>query len=111
VLSHRLSTSAIDNTSNAQTLQNYLTPVQNALRNPSSLLSRSTQAAQQSAQQASQTAANNPQTILNQVRNFDTATLTSAGIVLAEVIGFFTVGEMIGRRQIVGYRGEHGEHH
>ena len=41
----------------------------------------------------------------------DTQTLTSAGVVLAEVVGFFTVGEMIGRLKIVGYRGGHAEHH
>lgn len=28
------------------------------------------------------------------------------GVVSAEVLGFFTVGEIIGRRHIVGYQGE-----
>ena len=30
----------------------------------------------------------------------------SLGVVLAECLGFFTVGEMIGRFKIVGYRGK-----
>ena len=35
-----------------------------------------------------------------------------AGVTAAEVIGFFSVGEIIGRMKIVGYRGEtgHEEH-
>lgn len=39
--------------------------------------------------------------------------MTSAGIIFAEVLGFFTIGEIIGKRKLVGYRGdvEHGEHH
>ncbi|KAI5795394.1 mitochondrial ATP synthase g subunit-domain-containing protein [Peziza echinospora] len=36
----------------------------------------------------------------------DTAALKNTGIIAAEVLGFFTVGEMIGRRKIVGYRGK-----
>jgi F-type H+-transporting ATPase subunit g len=39
--------------------------------------------------------------------------LISAGIISAEVLGFFTIGEMIGKMKIVGYRGdvENGGHH
>jgi len=100
-----------------ETIQSYLTPVQNALRNPSAVLNRTTNQAGQAAQQAgnaaqgtAQQAVNNPEAFLGQLRNFDTAALTTAGVVLAEVIGFFTVGEMIGRFKIIGYRGEHGHH-
>ena len=32
--------------------------------------------------------------------------LVSAGVVGAEVLGFFTVGEMIGKMKLVGYRGD-----
>lgn len=32
--------------------------------------------------------------------------LAAAGVVAAECLGFFTVGEMIGRFKIVGYHGE-----
>jgi hypothetical protein len=35
----------------------------------------------------------------------------AGGVVAAEVLGFFTVGEMIGRMKLVGYHGEAGAHH
>lgn len=39
--------------------------------------------------------------------------LKTGSIVAAELLGFFTVGEMIGKRKVVGYRGkiEHAGHH
>jgi len=52
-----------------------------------------------------------PANILNQVRNISTQQLASVGVIAAEVLGFFTVGTMIGRFKIVGYRGEPAEHH
>jgi F-type H+-transporting ATPase subunit g len=36
---------------------------------------------------------------------------TTAGVVVAEVVGFFSIGEMIGRMKIVGYRSEAVSHH
>lgn len=38
---------------------------------------------------------------------------TQAGVVLAQVIGFFTIGEIIGKMKIVGYKGEvdYSAHH
>jgi F-type H+-transporting ATPase subunit g len=78
------------------TLQSYLSPLQNALRNPSSLMNRG--------QQVAETAAKNPETFLVRLRNMDSATWTQVGIVGAETIGFFSVGEMLGRFKIVGYR-------
>ncbi|KAI7311269.1 hypothetical protein KC315_g12372 [Hortaea werneckii] len=92
-----------------QTVQSYMTPLQNALRNPSSLMSRTGSAAQGTAQQA----VNSPESLLARIRNMDTATLTTVGVVAAETLGFFTVGEMIGRFKVVGYRGDPhgGEHH
>ena len=90
-----------------QTIQAYLQPATKALRNPSGVLS----SAQNTAQGTAQTAANNPQSFLTRLRNFDGETLTTAGIVTAETIGFFTIGEMLGRLKIVGYRGGHSEHH
>ena len=89
------------------TVQGYLTPVRNAISNPSSLMSRTSGAAESTAQ----TVVNNPESLVNRVRNLDSATLVSASIVAAETIGFFCVGEMIGRLKIVGYRGGHSEHH
>ena len=41
----------------------------------------------------------------------DRAQWVSAGVVFAEVLGFFTVGEMVGRMKFVGYRGEVGGGH
>jgi F-type H+-transporting ATPase subunit g len=39
------------------------------------------------------------------------AQMVSAGVIVAEVLGFFTVGEIIGRMKLVGYRGEvHHDH-
>jgi len=47
------------------------------------------------------------------VKNADTATVTKYAVVAAEVIGFFSVGEIIGRMKLVGYRSSrhgHGSH-
>ena len=90
-----------------QTVQSYLTPLTNAVRNPSSLMSQGARAAEST----TQSAVSNPQSFLERVRNMDSATLLAAGIVTAETVGFFCVGEMIGRLKIVGYHGGHGEHH
>ena len=92
-----------------QTVQSYLQPLQNALRNPSSLMNRAGSAAESTAQSA----VNSPETFVTRLRNMDTATLTTVGVVAAECLGFFSVGQMIGRFKIVGYRGDPhgGEHH
>jgi F-type H+-transporting ATPase subunit g len=77
-----------------------LTPLAQAARNPSVLLNRAPSPGQF-----------NPESILNTVRNVDRVQLATAGVVVAEVLGFFTVGEMLGRLKLVGYRGEvHHEH-
>jgi len=96
-----------------QTIQSYLTPVQNALRNPSAFLSRSASTADATAGRIAETATNNPSSFLTRLRELDSATLTTVGVVTAEVIGFFSVGEMLGRFNVVGYRssGHHAEHH
>lgn len=39
-------------------------------------------------------------------RNFSNAQMATVAVVVAECLGFFTVGEMIGRFKLVGYRGE-----
>jgi len=52
-----------------------------------------------------------PQAILQSIRNIGTTQLVTGGVVLAECLGFFTVGEMIGRFKIVGYHGEPASHH
>ena len=53
------------------------------------------------------------QNLLSRVRNATPKELAFVGVTAAEIIGFFTVGEIVGRMHIVGYRGEpahHGDH-
>ena len=72
----------------------------NIARNPQSL-----------SKAAPNTANLTPDAALSSVRNVSRAQLVTAAVVFAEVLGFFTVGEMIGKLKIVGYRGEvHHEH-
>ncbi|KAM0128231.1 hypothetical protein ACHAP3_008452 [Botrytis cinerea] len=52
-----------------------------------------------------------PTGLLEQIRNVSKAQVISGGVIVAEVLGFFTVGEMIGRMKLVGYRGDTGAHH
>ncbi|OAA61540.1 ATP synthase subunit g [Cordyceps fumosorosea ARSEF 2679] len=52
-----------------------------------------------------------PQSIIQQVRGLGAAQLVAGGVVLAECLGFFTVGEMVGRFKLVGYHGEVAAHH
>ncbi|KAL9137687.1 MAG: hypothetical protein Q9175_001105 [Cornicularia normoerica] len=80
--------------------QKYTQSVINAIRNPASLLNHTTDTA----------STVSPEGILSQIRNANMQQLISAGVVGAEVLGFFTVGEMIGRMKLVGYRGD-TEHH
>ncbi|KAH6853605.1 mitochondrial ATP synthase g subunit-domain-containing protein [Chaetomium sp. MPI-CAGE-AT-0009] len=44
----------------------------------------------------------NPQ----QVRNLSRTQVAAGGVLFAECLGFFTVGEMIGRFKLIGYHGE-----
>jgi len=87
--------------------QTYFSPILNTLRHPSALLSS-----------ASSSSASSPETILSRLRNVDRAQMAAGGVILAEVLGFFTAGEMIGKMKVVGYRGDphaheapHGEGH
>merc|ERR1712169_113055 len=76
-------------------------PLINVFRNPRSIGST----------MSSMTSSVNPESLLSTVRNVNSQQLTTAGIVFAQVLGFFTVGEMIGRFKVVGYHGEpHHEH-
>ncbi|KAK6350317.1 hypothetical protein TWF696_006548 [Orbilia brochopaga] len=52
-----------------------------------------------------------PETAWNRAQKISREELTNYAIVAAECVGFFTVGTMIGRRKIVGYRGGVREHH
>ncbi|UKZ75386.1 hypothetical protein TrVFT333_003069 [Trichoderma virens FT-333] len=52
-----------------------------------------------------------PQNLLQQVRSLTPGQLVAGGVIFAETLGFFTVGEMIGRFKLIGYRGETASHH
>ena len=52
-----------------------------------------------------------PESMLNSVRNVNRQQIAAMGIVTAEVLGFFTVGEMIGRMKLVGYSGKEAHGH
>lgn len=53
----------------------------------------------------------NGQQMLQQVRNVNGGSMTTYAIILAQILGFFTVGEMIGRLKVVGYHGEPPHEH
>ena len=75
-------------------------PVINAARHPASFFTQTTT--------KSNTLA--PETVLNRVRSLKREELVWGAVVFAEVLGFFTLGEIIGRRKIVGYRGDVHHH-
>jgi F-type H+-transporting ATPase subunit g len=52
-----------------------------------------------------------PSAVIQRARNISTTQLAAGGVILAECIGFFTAGEMLGRFKVVGYHGETGSHH
>ncbi|KAF7713608.1 Uncharacterized protein PECH_002520 [Penicillium ucsense] len=80
---------------NMATFQSYFEPLMNVMRNPAAI---------KNLQMPS------PQGMLNRVRNANAKEIALFGVTAAEIIGFFTVGEMIGRMNIVGYRGEVAHH-
>ncbi len=71
--------------------QSYFQPLINAARNPASLFSANPGVL-------------NPQQLLNQMRNMTTPQLVTFWVVMAELLGFFTVGEILGKRKLVGYK-------
>ncbi|KAK3329460.1 mitochondrial ATP synthase g subunit-domain-containing protein [Apodospora peruviana] len=71
------------------TFQSYFQNLWTRLQNPSSFLRSS-----------------NPTSLVQSVRNISRTQVIAGGVVLAECLGFFTVGEMIGRFKLVGYHGE-----
>jgi len=81
--------------------QSYFQPVTNAFRNPRSI----------GASAASISNAINFESILRSIRNVNRQQLTTVGLVSAEVLGFFTVGEIIGRFKLVGYHGAPSHEH
>ncbi|GAD99201.1 mitochondrial F1F0-ATP synthase g subunit [Paecilomyces variotii No. 5] len=81
---------------NLATFQAYFEPVINVLRNPSNLRNVNIPS---------------PQSFLGRLRSADKKDLAFYGVTAAEVLGFFTVGEIIGRFNVVGYRGEPAHGH
>ncbi|KAK5076381.1 ATP synthase subunit G atp20 [Lithohypha guttulata] len=79
------------------TFQSFFQPVTNVLRNPRSITSAIPEGSGQQ--------------MLHQARNTNSTHLTDYAIILAQVLGFFTVGEMIGRFKLVGYHGEASHEH
>lgn len=49
--------------------------------------------------------------MMDRIRNMNRQQLVTVGVVGAEILGFFTVGEMIGRMKLIGYRGDSHQHH
>lgn len=88
-------TSYLFPSSTLATFQSYFQPLTNVLRNPAYIKNLSVPS---------------PQGFLNRVRNANAKEIALFGVTAAEVIGFFTVGEIIGRMNIVGYRGETAHH-
>ncbi|WYZ44344.1 hypothetical protein EsH8_VII_000780 [Colletotrichum jinshuiense] len=76
------------------TFQTYFQNALSALKNPNALLS--------SASSTASSAAAKPASIASRI---NTATVAAGAVVAAECLGFFTVGEMIGRFKLVGYHG------
>ncbi|KAI1435538.1 GroES-like protein [Xylaria sp. CBS 124048] len=84
-------------------LETFQTYFQNIWKNPSAFLQSAAQSGAQTAQQ--------PSSILSRIQNLSRAQLAAGGVIAAECLGFFTVGEMIGRFKIIGYHGETAAHH
>ena len=80
------------------TFQRFYQPILSAIRNPASAF------------KSANGPSNNPEHLLNRIRNMSGQQMVAIGVVGAEVLGFFTVGEMIGRMKLVGYRGNIHHH-
>lgn len=79
------------------TFQSYFQRIFDKIRNPETLLNS--------------ISAKNPQEVLRQARNLSNTELAAGAVLFAELLGFFTVGEIIGRFKLIGYRGETAHHH
>jgi len=82
------------------TFQSYFQRLLKNARNPGALFT-----------EASTSSTATPTGLLQQIRNLNTAQWAAGGVIAAELLGFFTVGEMIGRFKLIGYRGDTGAHH
>ncbi len=48
--------------------------------------------------------------MLSRIRNTDSASLAAGGVLIAEAMGFFTIGECLGRMKLIGYHGPERAH-
>ncbi|PGH03157.1 F-type H+-transporting ATPase subunit G [Blastomyces parvus] len=80
------------------TFAGYYQPLLRSLRQPKTLMSQISKSF-------------NPESFLLRLRNVDKKQLAIVGVTTAEVIGFFSVGEIIGRFKLVGYRGDTAHAH
>ena len=78
------------------TFQSYFGNVVKQVQNPSTLL------------QSAQKTAPSSGSVLQRVRNINKGQAIAGGVLFAECLGFFTVGEMIGRFKLIGYHGDAG---
>ncbi|KAK1828526.1 ATP synthase subunit G, mitochondrial [Podospora conica] len=81
------------------TVQSYWNNLLKQVQNPSTLV------------QSLQKTASASGSALPSLRNISRAQIVAGGVVAAECLGFFTVGEMIGRFKLIGYHGETGAAH
>ncbi|KAI0466634.1 GroES-like protein [Xylaria cf. heliscus] len=79
-------------------LDAFQTYFRNVWKNRNALIQTASETAAKGAQQ--------PGSILSRVQGLSRAQLVAGGVIAAECLGFFTVGEMIGRFKIIGYHGE-----
>ncbi|KAI1916427.1 ATP synthase subunit G atp20 [Ophidiomyces ophidiicola] len=79
---------------NLATFQAYFQPFLASLRTPSTAISNL-----------------NISSYITKIKSMDRKQLAIVGVTAAEIIGFFSVGEMLGRMKIVGYRGEPSHEH
>jgi F-type H+-transporting ATPase subunit g len=56
-------------------------------------------------------AANYARQFVTFARSASQKELAYFGVLGAEILGFFTVGEIVGRRKLIGYRGDTKAHH
>lgn len=84
------------------TVQSYMQQLRHTMRNPQSLI-RAT----------SQLGLLDFSTMMNRIRSVDRKQMIDVSVIGAELLGFFTVGQMIGRMKIVGYHSDKsaGGHH
>ncbi|KDN64171.1 hypothetical protein CSUB01_03324 [Colletotrichum sublineola] len=87
------------------TFQSYFQTALGALKNPNTLLN----SVSSTASSAASAATAKSSSIASRI---NAASVAFGAVVAAECLGFFTVGEMIGRFKLVGYHGEtHAAHH